>query len=163
MSLLNAPQKPDDVTSNEHDSPASPRRSPKKQKVDQGASTLAPTEGVMTYRPCEFRNEEIAKQHGLFQLQPRERIIEKCRTIPYSSDRRSSLKKIGRDCLCGRAAFPTFTSYATKLFFSVCSYTFTHGPREEGGKIREYTVMWDYDIGLVQMTQLFKIFAFPKV
>ncbi|KAN0087393.1 Transcription regulator HTH, APSES-type DNA-binding domain containing protein [Elaphomyces granulatus] len=61
------------------------------------------------------------------------------RHIPYNSEKKSFLEKTGRES------------------FEVFQYTFKI-PEEE----KVWTVMWDYNIGLVRTTHLFKCNNFPK-
>lgn len=50
------------------------------------------------------------------------------------------------------------------LTCAVFQYTFQiPGERGPDGKAKEWTVMWDYNIGLVRTTPLFKCNDFPKV
>ncbi|KAI9875121.1 MAG: hypothetical protein M1830_008859 [Pleopsidium flavum] len=95
--------------------------------------------GQIRYPPCEVQDEEIAVQHRRFRVYPMGHIADYCRHIPYNSEKKSFLEKTGRES------------------FEVFQYTF-----KVPGDEREYTVMWDYNVGLVRITPFFKCCKYSK-
>ncbi|KAL8795610.1 MAG: hypothetical protein Q9195_001848 [Heterodermia aff. obscurata] len=83
------------------------------------------TKGEIRYKPCEIQDADIAKQHAKFQVYPMGQIGDYPRAIPYNSDKKAFSEKTGREG------------------FEVFQYTF-RVPDED----KEYTVMWDYNVGL---------------
>lgn len=71
---------------------------PKKQKVSKDAAVFmrGKVRGELRYPPCEYQNEELAKEHERFELHPMGHITEFPRHIPYNSDKKSFMEKTGR-------------------------------------------------------------------
>lgn len=145
-----------------------PERSPppvlpkKKQKLAKDAAIFAKgkTKGEVRYKPCEFQNEELAVEHRRFQIYPMGRISQYCRHIPYNSEKKSFLEKTGRESFEGNIRpgpdrSPTLISDG---LYAVFQYTF-----KMPGEDREYTIMWDYNVGLVRITPFFKCYKWSKV
>ncbi|KZF25189.1 hypothetical protein L228DRAFT_265664 [Xylona heveae TC161] len=120
---------------------AMPSRPVKKQKVAKDAAIFAKgkARGQVRYPPFEAVDEESASHHRRFQMFPMGHIAEYCRHIPYNSEKKSFLEKTGRES------------------FEVFQYTF-----RVPGDDREYTVMWDYNVGLVRITPFFKCCKYSK-
>ncbi|KAL6707750.1 hypothetical protein ACN47E_003871 [Coniothyrium glycines] len=99
------------------------------------------TVGIVNFRPHEAGDDlEVAAHHRIFSVFPLGEIERKgVRHIPYNSDKKDFLEKTGRD------AFEVF-QYTYKL------------PHED----KEYTVVWDYNVGLVRMTPFFKSCKYTK-
>lgn len=143
----------------ERSPPLSPR---KKQKISKDAAIFSkgkPT-GEVRYQPCEFQDEEIAVEHRRFQIYPMGQIAQYCRHIPYNSEKKSFLEKTGRESFEGNVRpelthHPKLTGGYPHLVFQ---YTFKIPDQD-----REYTVMWDYNIGLVRITPFFKCCQYSKV
>ncbi|KAF1813790.1 hypothetical protein P152DRAFT_394050, partial [Eremomyces bilateralis CBS 781.70] len=96
--------------------------------------------GRVNFAPYEAgTGKEMAAQHKKFRIFPVGRIGEYCRPIPYSSDKKSFWSKTGREG------------------FEVFQYTF-----QLPGEDKKYTVMWDYNIGLVRITPFFKACKYSK-
>ncbi|RHZ56396.1 hypothetical protein CDV55_104889 [Aspergillus turcosus] len=114
---------------------------PKRPKVAKDAAifTKAKPRGEVRYPPCEERDEELARKHREFRIHPASDIAEYARHIPYNSDKKSFQERTGRES------------------FEVFQYTFKL-PGEE----KEWIVMWDYNIGLVRTTHLFKCNDYSK-
>ncbi|RJE26692.1 APSES transcription factor Xbp1 [Aspergillus sclerotialis] len=114
---------------------------PKKQKLTKDAPifTRGKIRGELRYPPCEERDEQLTKLHREFQIHPMGRIAEYPRHIPYNSDKKSFQEQTGRES------------------FEVFQYTFKI-PGEE----KTWTMMWDYNIGLVRITHLFKCNDYSK-
>lgn len=145
-----------------------PERSPspvlpkKKQKLSKDAAIFSKgkTKGEVRYKPCEFQDEELVIQHRRFQIYPMGRISQYCRHIPYNSEKKSFLEKTGRESFEGTAKIgpgrsPRLTSDNLCVVFQ---YTF-----KMPGEDREYTIMWDYNVGLVRITPFFKCCKWSKV
>ncbi|KAE8379075.1 hypothetical protein BDV26DRAFT_303866 [Aspergillus bertholletiae] len=113
----------------------------KKAKIAKDAPIFNPGEirGELRYPPCEERSEELAQAHREFQLHPMGDIAEYPRHIPYNSDKKTFQEKTGRES------------------FEVFQYTF-----KIPGQEKQWTVTWDYNIGLVRTTHLFKCQQYSK-
>ncbi|KAF9892037.1 hypothetical protein FE257_002443 [Aspergillus nanangensis] len=118
-----------------------PSSRPKKQKLAKDAAifTRDKTRGKLRYSPCEDRDEELTRRHREFQLYPMGNIADFPRHIPYNSDKKSFQEKTGRES------------------FEVFQYTF-----KIPGVDKEWMIMWDYNIGLVRTTHLFKSQNYSK-
>ena len=134
----------------------------KKQKLAKDAAIFAKgkTKGEVRYKPCEFQDEALAVEHRRFQIYPMGRISQYCRHIPYNSEKKSFLEKTGRESFegsmkSGSDHFPGLIRYDHSVVFQ---YTF-----KVPGEEREYTIMWDYNIGLVRITPFFKCCKWSKV
>ncbi|KAJ5621374.1 hypothetical protein N7528_006157 [Penicillium herquei] len=97
------------------------------------------TRGEVRYPPNEDRTPELARIHREWRIFPAENIGHYPRNIPYQSDKKSFQDKTGRD------------------YFNVFQYTF-----KVPGDETEWMIMWDYNIGLVRTTHLFKCIGHTK-
>ncbi|KAB8234299.1 putative APSES transcription factor Xbp1 [Aspergillus alliaceus] len=95
--------------------------------------------GELRYPPCEECDEALAQVHREFQLHPMGDIAKYPRHIPYNSDKKTFQEKTGRES------------------FEVFQYTF-----KIPGEDKQWTVTWDYNIGLVRTTHLFKCQLYSK-
>ncbi|PGH23607.1 hypothetical protein AJ80_02388 [Polytolypa hystricis UAMH7299] len=123
----------------DYHSPPPPRQ--KKQKISKDAAvfTRGKIRGELRYPPCEYQIKELAEAHKALQIHPMGHITEFPRHIPYNSEKKSFLEKTGRES------------------FEVFQYTF-----KMPGDEKTYTVMWDYNIGLVRTTSLFRCNNYSK-
>ncbi|GIC87619.1 putative APSES transcription factor Xbp1 [Aspergillus udagawae] len=114
---------------------------PKRPKVAKDAAifTKAKSRGEVRYPPCEERDDELARKHREFRIHPMGDIAEYARHIPYNSEKKSFQERTGRES------------------FEVFQYTF-----KLPGDEKEWIVMWDYNIGLVRTTHLFKCNDYSK-
>ncbi|MCJ1320362.1 hypothetical protein MMC15_005700 [Xylographa vitiligo] len=96
-------------------------------------------QGEVRFPPCEAQDEKLAVEHRRFSVYPMGQISEYRRHIPYNSEKKSFLAKTGRGA------------------FEVFQYTF-----KIPGEDRVYTVMWDYNVGLVRITPFFKCCQYAK-
>ncbi|KAJ5374488.1 hypothetical protein N7517_006494 [Penicillium concentricum] len=128
--------------------PQPERRSPypfpareKRQKMAKDAPIFrrGKIQGECRYPPCEERDAELEKAHREFSLRPLGNIADYPRHIPYASDKKTFQGKTGRDS------------------FHVFQYTF-----QIPGEEKEWHVMWDYNIGIVRITHLFKCNGYSK-
>ncbi|KAF2178237.1 DNA-binding domain of Mlu1-box binding protein MBP1 [Zopfia rhizophila CBS 207.26] len=124
--------------------PVSPCTSaPKRQKIPKDAAIF--TEGSkvignINFPPYEAGDDkQLASQHRKFQIHPMGEISKYVRHIPYNSEKKDFMAKTGREA------------------FEVFQYTF-----KVPGDEREYTVLWDYNIGLVRITPFFKCCKYSK-
>ncbi|KAL5355065.1 hypothetical protein BJX96DRAFT_170315 [Aspergillus floccosus] len=117
----------------------SPRQKRQKVAKDAAVFTEGKPRGKVRYPPCEERDEELAKRHREFQLYPMGNISEYPRHIPYNSDKKTFQEKTGRES------------------FEVFQYTF-----KIPGNDKEWLIMWDYNIGLVRTTPLFRSQNYSK-
>ncbi|KAJ5391133.1 hypothetical protein N7509_006623 [Penicillium cosmopolitanum] len=117
---------------------------PVKYKIPKDAPIFKPNDpqGEIRYPPCEDRPDPIAEEHRrleLFPMEPDANIGKYPRTIPYRSEKKSFEEKTGRSK------------------FEVYQYTFRYGDSGES-----WIMMWDYNIGLVRITHLFKALGYTK-
>ena len=115
-SLLN-PLRQEDEQSKPLPSPRSMLRSPeatarmpliRKQKVCKDEATFVkgkPQEEV-NYWPCEYQDYHIAAEHRKYQLYPIGHIAEYCKHVPYRSEKKSFLNRIGREGFHGKRCAP---------------------------------------------------------
>ncbi|KAJ5639027.1 uncharacterized protein N7484_006889 [Penicillium longicatenatum] len=96
-------------------------------------------QGEVRYPPCEERDEELLRIHREFKLHPLGNIADYPRHIPYNSQKKDFYEKTGRDS------------------FNAFHYLFTIP-----GDDVEWMVMWDYNIGLVRITHLFRCNGYTK-
>ncbi|KAL1981977.1 hypothetical protein VTN96DRAFT_1943 [Rasamsonia emersonii] len=116
-----------------------PRAKRQKMPKDVPIFIRGKVRGELRYPPCEYQDAKLAEEHRRFQIHPMGQIAEFPRHIPYNSEKKSFLEKTGRES------------------FEVFQYTFRI-PGEE----KTWTVMWDYNIGLVRTTHLFKCNDYSK-
>ncbi|KAE8354009.1 transcription regulator HTH, apses-type DNA-binding domain-containing protein [Aspergillus coremiiformis] len=119
-------------------SPKAPQKKPKLAK-DAPIFTRGTTKGPLRYPPCEDRTDELAQIHRAFNLHPMGEIALYPRHIPYNSDKKTFQEKTGRES------------------FEVFQYTF-----QIPGHDKQWTISWDYNIGLVRTTHLFKSQQYSK-
>ncbi|KAI8279126.1 hypothetical protein K4K59_008985 [Colletotrichum sp. SAR11_240] len=95
--------------------------------------------GVIKYYPFESVDELSRREVIRFRVTPFGRIQESCAHIPYNSGKKDFFEKTGRES------------------FEVFKYEF-----KVPGEDNEFTVMWDYNVGLVRMTPFFKCCKYSK-
>ncbi|KEF52277.1 uncharacterized protein A1O9_11517 [Exophiala aquamarina CBS 119918] len=113
----------------------------KKQKVSKDAAVFkaGPIRGDCRYPPHEEHDEFLAEKHEMFNVYPVGSIASYARHIPYNSEKKLFLEKTGRD------------------YFEVFQYEF-----KLPGEGPTYTMIWDYNIGIVRTTPLFKCGQYSK-
>ncbi|KAH6632635.1 hypothetical protein F5144DRAFT_257115 [Chaetomium tenue] len=99
------------------------------------------TGAAMNFPPFEVLDEHSLREIRRFQVHPFGSIQETGERIPYNSDKKDFFTKTGRE---GFQAF----HYDFKL--------------PDGDGETNYTVMWDYNVGLVRMTSFFKCLHYGK-
>ncbi|KAL2148473.1 hypothetical protein VTH82DRAFT_2027 [Thermothelomyces myriococcoides] len=97
------------------------------------------TRAVVNFPPFEVLDERSIWEVRRFQVHPFGSIQETCERIPYNSGKKDFFSKTGREG------------------FEVFHYDF-----KVPGDDTEYTVMWDYNVGLVRMTPFFKCRGYSK-
>ncbi|KAI9762887.1 MAG: hypothetical protein M1840_001120 [Geoglossum simile] len=118
-----------------------PNQQPKKPRMPKDAAIFVKgkIKGEVRYPPCERYSKEVMEKLEEFKVRPTTGISEFCRSIPYNSEKKGFHDKTGREG------------------FEVFQYVY-RVPDDD----REYTVMWDYNIGLVRVTPFFKCCKFSK-
>ncbi|KAL4973082.1 hypothetical protein BDW66DRAFT_109685 [Aspergillus desertorum] len=117
----------------------SPRQKKQKMAKDAPIFQRGKPRGEVRYPPHEDRGGKFSRQHHDFRIHPRGNIADYPRHIPYNSDKKSFQERTGRES------------------FEVFQYTF-----QLPGEEKQWTVMWDYNIGLVRTTHLFKCNDYSK-
>ncbi|KAJ4410005.1 hypothetical protein N0V82_009339 [Gnomoniopsis sp. IMI 355080] len=107
---------------------------------DSGGFVKSKAKGTVNFPPFESLDEHCLREIRRYQIYPWGKIQEYCRHIPYNSGKKDFYDKTGRES------------------FEVFQYIF-----KVPGDETEYTVMWDYNIGLVRMTPFFKCCKYSKV
>ncbi|KAK0704250.1 hypothetical protein B0T21DRAFT_387833 [Apiosordaria backusii] len=101
--------------------------------------------GMVNYPPFEDLDADSLREVQRFQVSNLRLIQSNCRRIPYHSQKKDFYQKTGRE------SFEVF-EYSFKL------------PRDSRLRSENtYTVMWDYNVGLVRMTPFFKCLEYSKV
>ncbi|KAL0933202.1 APSES transcription factor Xbp1 [Colletotrichum truncatum] len=95
--------------------------------------------GVIKYFPFENVDDLSRREILRFRVTPFGRIQESCAHIPYNSGKKDFFEKTGRES------------------FEVFKYEF-----KVPGEDIDFTVMWDYNVGLVRMTPFFKCCKYSK-
>ncbi|KAI5463272.1 hypothetical protein BGZ63DRAFT_188190 [Mariannaea sp. PMI_226] len=95
--------------------------------------------GPVTYPPFETLNDRALYQMSRFQILSFGHIGQSVSHIPYNSGKKDFYEKTGRES------------------FEVFRYKFT-----APGQTTDYTIMWDYNVGLVRMTPFFKCCQYGK-
>ncbi|EXJ88012.1 hypothetical protein A1O1_04939 [Capronia coronata CBS 617.96] len=113
----------------------------KKQKICKDAAVFkaGTIRGECRYPPYEDQDEVLAAKHQMFEVYPVGNIASYPRHIPYNSEKKLYLEKTGRES------------------FEVFQYQF-----KIPGDSVTYTMLWDYNIGLVRTTPLFKCGNYSK-
>ncbi|KAL4746805.1 hypothetical protein BDW72DRAFT_28371 [Aspergillus terricola var. indicus] len=117
----------------------SPRQKKHKMAKDAPIFQRGKPRGEVRYPPYEDRDGKFSCQHREFRIHPLGNIADYPRHIPYNSDKKSFQERTGRES------------------FEVFQYTF-----QLPGEEKQWTVMWDYNIGLVRTTHLFKCNDYSK-
>ncbi|KAK5464733.1 hypothetical protein LTS15_001295 [Exophiala xenobiotica] len=113
----------------------------KKQKVVKDAAVfkLGDIREPCRYPPHEDQDETLAVHHQMHEVYPMGSIADYPRHIPYNGGKKVFWEKTGREC------------------FEVFQYQF-----KIPGDPTAYTMLWDYNIGLVRTTPLFKCGHYSK-
>ncbi|KAK0637200.1 hypothetical protein B0T17DRAFT_480787, partial [Bombardia bombarda] len=106
---------------------------------DLNEPTCSRTRGTVNFPPFEDLDEVSVREARKFHIQSLGSIRNSGRRIPYKTGKRDFHEKTGRD------------------FFEVFQYDF-----RVPGDDTPWTVMWDYEIGLVRTTPFFKVCKYSK-
>ncbi|KAK7743029.1 hypothetical protein SLS63_000598 [Diaporthe eres] len=106
---------------------------------ESGGFVKSKAKGIVNFPPFENLDEGSLREVKRYQVYPYGKIQEYCRHIPYNSGKKDFYEKTGRES------------------FEVFQYIF-----KVPGDDSEYTVMWDYNVGLVRMTPFFKCCKYSK-
>lgn len=147
---------PSPTLSSSTESPTPSRQKKQKLTKDAAIFTRGKIRGELRYPPCEDRDEELTKLHREFQIHPLGSIAEYPRHIPYNSDKKTFQERTGRESFEGKHL--RLVSDGSTPDRTVFQYTF-----RIPGEDRDWIVMWDYNIGLVRTTHLFKCNNYSKV
>ncbi|GLA77019.1 hypothetical protein AtubIFM55763_008898 [Aspergillus tubingensis] len=116
-----------------------PRSERTKVPKDQPSFRRGKIQGEVRYRVHDERDEELKKIHLKHKLYPMGNIADFPDRIPYTSTKRSFKERTGRER------------------FEVFHYTF-----ELPDSPKKWVITWDYNVGLVLTTALFKCNGHPK-
>ncbi|KAL6881271.1 hypothetical protein J3F83DRAFT_46106 [Trichoderma novae-zelandiae] len=94
-------------------------------------------QGPVNFAPFEDVDPASYRELRQFQVTPFGHIRQNCEHIPYNSSKKDFFEKTGRESI------------------EVFKYEFRY-------KDLSYTVMWDYNVGLVRMTPFFKCLGYAK-
>ena len=131
----------------------------KRSKMSKDGAVFAKskTKGDVNYLPFEQLSHEMRCEVERFQVYPLGKIEDYSRHIPYNSEKKSFLEKTGRESFeGGLSIFDHMTCHWWDVL--VFQYIFRL-PDDE----KDYTVMWDYNVGLVRITSFFKCCNYSKV
>ncbi|KAG8425411.1 hypothetical protein J3458_002113 [Metarhizium acridum] len=112
---------------------------PSTTRTEQILLSTPDTQGPVNFPPFENVDEKTRQKITAFNIPQFGSITKSYEHVPYNSSKRDFFAKTGRECI---EAF---------------KYTFQL-PRNPA----VFTVMWDYNIGLVRMTPFFKCMGYPK-
>jgi hypothetical protein len=123
------------------------------------ASSQSKTRGVVNFPPFEALDESSLREVRRFQVHPFGSIQETCERIPYNSGKKDFFSKTGREGFEGEGSTPLVLKLGRgpRLTWPVFHYDF-----KIPGDDTPYTVMWDYNVGLVRMTPFFKCRGYSK-
>jgi len=130
---------------------------------DAAVFSKGKTRGDMNYPPFERFDEATLREIEKFDVFPLGKIQDYPRHIPYNSEKKSFLEKTGRESFEGRFSFWSLTrdncwAGIWLNLIAVFQYIF-----KVPGKDKDFTVMWDYSVGLVRITPFFKCLNYTKV
>ncbi|OTA01006.1 hypothetical protein A9Z42_0013140 [Trichoderma parareesei] len=94
-------------------------------------------QGPVNFAPYENVDQAAYRELRQFLVTPLGQIRQNCEHIPYNSSKKDFFEKTGRESI------------------EVFKYEFRY-------KELTYTVMWDYNVGLVRMTPFFKCLGYAK-
>ena len=161
------------VTSLLNPTPVEPRVAPVPSSSDTcfsrpvASRTTPRTEELpdVNFPPFEEGLDATALQEiRRYCIAPFGEIQQRPENIPYNTGKRDFQSKTGRECLDGKdARLPRCRrqqkpKWKLTLVYAVFQYNF-----QRPGDNTEFTIMWDYKVGLVRMTHFFKCCGYSKV
>ena len=99
-------------------SPESPSRKKQKLSKDAAVFTRGALRGECRYPPCEYLDDVLTAHYQQYEIHPIGHIAEFPRHIPYNSEKKSFLKKTGRESFEGKP-LQIFHSYHMLIHSSV--------------------------------------------
>lgn len=161
------------VTSLLNPTPVEPRAAPVSSSSDTCfprpvASRTSPTmEEVpdVNFPPFEEGLDAIALQEiRRYRITPFGEIQQRPENIPYNTGKRDFQSKTGRECLDGiDPPYSSMSVTTTDVIANMSLYVVFQYNFQRPGDSTEFTVMWDYKVGLVRMTHFFKCCGYSKV
>jgi hypothetical protein len=127
-----------------------------KMSKDGAVFSKGKIKGKVLFPPFENLDQDSLRAVRKFKVFPLGEIVKYPRHIPYNSEKKSFLEKTGRESFEGKI-YPSYC-LTWLTWSSVFQYTFQVANDE-----KEYTVMWDYNVGLVRITPFFKCCKYSKV
>ncbi|RAL60330.1 hypothetical protein DID88_000106 [Monilinia fructigena] len=117
----------------------------KKQKMSKDGAVFAKgkIKGDVNFPPFEHLSEETMRE------------VQRFRVYPLEKTGRESFE--GMLLLCNADPFPDKLTIVDLFLLAVFQYVF-----RVPGDDKEYTVMWDYNVGLVRITPFFKCCKYSK-
>ncbi|KLU81778.1 hypothetical protein MAPG_00859, partial [Magnaporthiopsis poae ATCC 64411] len=122
-----------------HGPPSPPQTAPREVYFHKGQ-----TKGPVNYPPHENLDDHSLAEVRKFRVEPFGAIRETCRHVPYNSNKKDFGAKTGMESL------------------EVFEYTFYAQDRKIPEKENRWTVLWDYNVGLVRITNFFKCLGYSK-
>ncbi|GAB1316636.1 Transcriptional repressor XBP1 [Madurella fahalii] len=119
--------------------PVTPSSRSLKMAEDAKRCAKGRVKGDVNFPPFETLDDASLAQVRRFKVEPFGSIQDTCRRIPYNSGKKDFFSKTGREC------------------FEIFQYAF-----KMPGDDHPFTVMWDYNVGLVRMTSFFKCHGYSK-
>ncbi|KAL7784852.1 hypothetical protein V8C37DRAFT_343161 [Trichoderma ceciliae] len=110
-----------------------------KSSVNVDSMTKPKPQGPVNFAPFEDIDQASYREMCRFRVSRFGQIRQSCEHIPYNSSKKDFFEKTGRESI------------------EVFKYEF-----RLPGEDTSYTVMWDYNVGLVRMTPFFKCLGYPK-
>ncbi|KAL7937900.1 hypothetical protein V8C35DRAFT_290238 [Trichoderma chlorosporum] len=117
-----------------HESPSAPKAKSLGRADNMPKSKV---QGPVNFAPFEDLDQASYREVRRFQVSPFGQIRQSYDHIPYSSSKKDFFEKTGRESI------------------EVFKYEFRYNEAS-------YTVMWDYNVGLVRMTPFFKCLGYAK-
>jgi hypothetical protein len=111
--------------------------------------------GPVNYPPFENVDDRTRQQIMAFNIPQFGSIRRTCEHIPYNSSKKDFFAKTGRESIEGSK----YAASAWNVADAVVAFKYTFQiPRNPA----VFTIMWDYNTGLVRMTPFFKCMGYPK-
>jgi hypothetical protein len=130
---------------------------PVDRQIGKKEASRSFAKGRVNFSPFDHLDDKTLYETQRFRVTSVGNIRNNCRHIPYMSGKKNFFTKTGRESFEGQLTVKLICDYETNLL-KVFYYTF-----KVPGEDVEYTVMWDYNIGLVRMTPFFKSCKYSKV
>lgn len=135
---------------------------------DSGSFVKSKAKGTVNFPPFESLDERsLLEIQQRYQIVPLGKIQEYCRHIPYNSGKKDFYEKTGRESFEGQSPSPMLLTTRGDAVPPGLDADYLHAVFQYNFKVpgddNTYTVMWDYNVGLVRMTPFFKCCKYSKV